>query len=348
MIYIVTIFIIVLMYYIIKFSKIKHKEKVFLKITFIILFLLLALRNEYHFYDIQNYIRGFNLIKEMPLKDAFEVINAEPIYIILVKLISFFSFNERIFLGITSLLSLIGPYLFIKRNSKNYLMSVIMYIGFGFYILTFYAIRQAIALSLLLYITKFLTNKNYIKFTVGVIIATLIHNSSIIFIFNIFLTKIKMSNIINYFYIVIAFIVLFMSENINNFIITFFYSEYINYESKSSGINLFILISSLLIFCIFLKNVNKYDFKNNSIENISINNIYFSGILQILAINNGIIARLINNSYIFIILIFPYVITNNKKNKNIVNILATTIILVVTIYLLYSYPLELQYLIMNI
>lgn len=101
--------------------------------------------------------------------------------------------NFQILLGFTSIFTVTPVVIFIMEEVKegNKALSLFIYI-FIFFLISFNAIRQMIAISLIIYSFKYIINSNIVKYFITVIIATLFHNTAIIALLFFFLKgKIK-------------------------------------------------------------------------------------------------------------------------------------------------------------
>ena len=129
--------------------KLKKHNKAFLNIAFLQLFILLALRKDNIATDLETYKRVFFEISNTSWENVFNIA-WEPLFIILCKVVVTLFNNFNVLLVIVALIGLIGPYSFIKRYSKNYYISVILFVGLYFYSSQFFILRQIIAISFLL------------------------------------------------------------------------------------------------------------------------------------------------------------------------------------------------------
>lgn len=150
---------------------------------FLPLFILSALRGETVGGDLKNYLPGFD---DASKADSFEHLmwttNTEPGFKILNWIISVLSPTHRMFIIVTSIISLIGPAYLIYKYSKSPLFSSLLYFSLGFYTNTFNNVRQSVALSLCLFAIPLVVERKLLKFLIIVILAATIHYSAGIFI----------------------------------------------------------------------------------------------------------------------------------------------------------------------
>ena len=284
----------------------KHK-KVFLNIVFIQLFLLLALRKDNVATDLDAYKRVFFEVSNTSWKNLFSSFYWEPLYILLCKLVSSCICNFNVFLIVVAILSLIGPYFFILKYSKNFYLSTIMFVGMYFYSFHFFALRQIIALSILLISIKFADERMLFKFIGLVLIATLFHKSSLLFciIYPLYNINFSKRNFIIYIFSLI--VCLFAKDVITNFVVSIIYSNYSTWVNTDGGYFLFILFIFVMLFTIYL---DKYIINEKS---KSIYLCFFVAIiLQVLAISSNPFARLVLDYYIVLIVMIPNSIMDTK------------------------------------
>lgn len=146
---------------------------------------------------------------------------------------------------------------FIYKYSDSVWLSVIVYIAFGFYFNSLHILRQYMALSIVLYSYDYLLSRNFVKFSLIVVIATFFHTSAALFILTYFVVRQKLSTpnllIIFSVFTVIAFVggqalmqILVFSEK--------YQQEYLNNtDTEGSGFSMLVLMMSLMGMGLLLK-----------------------------------------------------------------------------------------------
>lgn len=226
------------------------REKVFLIIAMTVLFVLVAIRDE---------SMGNDTIKYLDLytKCAEEKWNVDIFggyydsgYLIFNILLSYISPSRRFFMIVMSLIFNLSVYRFIKNNSKNYLLSVLIYIGLLFFYSSMTMMRQFMAMSIMLESIKFAKEKRIVPFILLALLALTIHSTAILafFIYPIYNTKYKSnrtlaiiaSSIIATLFIgnIYASLMEFLGRN------TYYLSRIGNSENISSIIN-FVIYSAI-------------------------------------------------------------------------------------------------------
>ena len=162
--------------------------------------------------DMKNYEDFFHLASNSSFSYLFTNAHFELGFKLYTKFVSLFTTNYSIFIFITSFLSMIGIYDFIKENSKNYFASIYLFITFNYFIYYFCTLRQVLAISILLLSMRFIKSKDFKKFIFLVLLASLFHKTAIIFGIVYFIPYIKLTKKkINYFYI--GSLILFLLKN---------------------------------------------------------------------------------------------------------------------------------------
>lgn len=166
------------------------QNNIFLIFDFIVLFILGSIRYNVGT-DYLNYVNN-----QFPLIIAKVPVN---INFLSVKLIQFgyflghgFSnYPYQIVFSIFQFIILIFVFKWIKNDSLNKGYSVALIILSSYFSYSLSAMRQSMAISIMLYATKYIKNKNLIKYAICLVIAYLIHSSVIIYVFFYLLSYIK-------------------------------------------------------------------------------------------------------------------------------------------------------------
>ena len=320
----------------------KKKNKIYINISFIILFIILILREPYS--DMIRYIQVFKQTNLQTFSSILEL-RWEVLYLVLNLIVKLFTESERIFIIVLAVLTLVGPYTFIKKYSDNYFFSLIFFIILGIYNYNFYIIRQAIAISILLMSIKHIEQKSLIKFLLYIIVAAGFHTSSIIFIIAYPLCNIKINikGIIIYFFS--SILVFLSSKKIVSLIYSISsYSTYSERQSVSDGKGRLILLILIFIAVLILNYKNgKIDLNSKKIfdkrEKGDKNTIFFNmlmiGIIfQVLAIRQSVIVRLANIFITGAIILIPNAIYETK-DKNYKYAICTAILICAILYAIY-------------
>ena len=152
----------------------------FLIISFIPIVLLTAFRSKDVGYDTIQYLGHFERVRE-GMETEMDISHFEIGYRYFVKLIAHFTHSNVIFLSIMAVITNIPIALMIAKCSKDYFLSVILYIAIGNFTFQLTAIRQSIALSILTVAVYFALNRKLIWFLLCIFVASLFHRSALLF-----------------------------------------------------------------------------------------------------------------------------------------------------------------------
>lgn len=310
-----------------KYISSEKKEKYFLITTFILFFILVGFRELTVGNDTPVYLSFFKscniLMWDAVTFDSYY----EGGYIILNVLINYISNNSRIFLLIMSLIFnlIIGE--FIKENSKNYLLSILMYVCLLFFYSSMTMMRQFCALCIVLHSFKYIKQQKIIPFLLLIIFGSFFHSSVwvALLLYPLFYMKHNIKNVV--FMIMVALLSLIFLEPIIDFICNLIGRE--NYYLDRFGSNNIANIlytatygTIYLFCCVILKN------KSINQKNFYLNVILVATLFNFIAINMNILARASLYFEIFSIIVLPNVITvlKNKDNVKIVFLITLAVL----------------------
>jgi len=305
---------------------IKENSK-YLFIIIGILTLFLLLRSTKVGIDTKNYENIFNYCREKNIIELLTYERHEIGYKYYTKFISLFT-NYHLFLCITSVITMMGIYFFIKENSKNYFLSILLFITFNFYGYYFGILRQSIAISILLCGYKYVFEKKIWKFLLFVLLATLFHKTAFIFIILYFIKYVHIDKRKLLIWIGIIVMSFISRQFILNFIINYVYKPADLTFYSGSGYKMLILLIGLGICCYFFQDRLLKQDKNNQ---LLINMIFVGGIMQTLS-------TMFSNTY-RVTLYFTYAMIplipnmiETIKNKKIKNCIILCMIALLSIY----------------
>lgn len=250
-IYIIEIILIFFFRYIFKKEK---TDKLFLKVSFLVLLLSLIFRKPVS--DMGNYLNYFHYLNECSWEN-FMKFDLEIFYKILNLCIGKIWLNDTFFIIVIALITSIGPYFLIKKYSKNYGMSILLYISIGTFYMQFFILRQAIAISILSFSLIFIEKKQFIKYAMLVIVASLFHSSALFFIiiYPFAVWKNKKNKFI--LFSVASVIAYIFKEKIVSLITHTGYASYLNstkYGYSGSGYGALCMFIILILLCYIFDN----------------------------------------------------------------------------------------------
>ncbi len=178
-------------------------KKIFCIITFVSLFLLIALRHPSMGVDLgygntTGYLFMYEKIARMSWTEALinNVQHYERGYIIFNKFLSCFSKDPQLLIVACALISSLSVSYLIYKNSKRPLLSIVIYIALPAFFICFSGLRQAIAISITMIAFEMIKNRKPVKFVALVILASFFHSSAIVFLIAYPLYNIKQTKLI--------------------------------------------------------------------------------------------------------------------------------------------------------
>ncbi|WP_143315064.1 EpsG family protein [Clostridium sp. HBUAS56017] len=208
----------------------------------------------------------------------------------------------------------------IKRYSKDYWMSLIIYLCFPlFYLNSLSVVRSFAALAIVFYGFKYIEKRKFVKYLILVVCASMFHKSALIsivfyFIFNLNLKTPKLITIL-------ALLPIF-SVGLSNIVIKYLpiygvYTQNTSIQEGTKAIIIFIILAIILL--IFRKKI----IAANTIVN-GYYNIYFVGVsIYLMFFSQGTMGhRLSLYGTIFSVLLIPEIVSKFKSRKGrfIINI----------------------------
>ncbi len=317
---------ILIVYIFINIIPIKNKKNAFINVVFLVLLWILILRGK--FSDMINYSDMFTYIGTLSWKNL-RIVNWEYGFVVLNKLIYILTKNEQIFFSIISIITLGGQYVFIKKYSKNYLGSIILFIGLNFYNYNYILLRQEIAITIILFSIKYIENNNAIRFLFSVFLASLFHQSALVFIFIYPLNKIRCTNKLKIYMVPIFVFVYIIRGVIKNVI---YIDKYVIYEGgvqSSDGYTMLMVLIAVYIAMLITEMLLKIKKEDYNAENVFWWMYIIAIVAQILATTQSIMARIVLYFNLSMIVLLPNTIEKieDKNSKILINILLIIMIL---------------------
>lgn len=297
------------------------KERYFHFASFLLL-LFASCRGESVGGDLESYIPLFqNTTGNSSLTEVIQtalLTGYEVGFVLLCKVICFFSDDSRWFIVVTSCISLIGPFYFINKYSKNKGLSILLYLLLAFYNVSYNNIRQSVAISIVLISLHFLINRKKLLFFFGVALATTMHTSAVFSVFFYLFYRLRYSLSRAVGLIVgggLTFI--FWGSLLYQYVLSNFFVKYLeNGESEMSGTGFGMLAVYLFValVCLFLfeKVRKKFDDEEFMVVKMLLYSVIFTVLIQAFATYMANITRLTYYFYILVIVLLPNILVNIK------------------------------------
>lgn len=313
-------------------------------IPILLLTLLAGLRDRYVGTDTWTYTQPFN-----PNYDNTTLVldaNVEYGYQIFVYLINYLTNEYYWYLFIMALITVILMILAIRKYSIDYLLSIYIYITFGFYTFLFNTVRQAIALAILFYGVKFFLEKKLLKYILVVFIASLFHISAWVmlpfYFFIHFKLRVELKVAFTFISSLLAssVVIKYLSANNQRY-------EHYTQTSENAGGYLLLIFYSVIALALYVFGRNLRE--NNKSYNL-LEQLYFCGLVFVIPITllgtdpSGP-QRVLYNFSVYLILLIPLVIKdkfNQLGYKILFYILGFVYFMMMTYSLYGIYPYELN------
>lgn len=171
-------------------------KKVFIICSMIILFLEAALRHRLTGGDLLGYLNRYELYRHYSFDEIIKLYTMpdfkDPTYYLTGWFVSQIFRNEQWWLVIIAALFTCSITWLIWRESKIPLISIIMIVALEYYEFSFSGLRQTIAISILIFSFYFLKERKPIPFALMVILASLYHQTALIFLLIYPISKVKL------------------------------------------------------------------------------------------------------------------------------------------------------------
>lgn len=300
-------------YYRVKLNGIQINKRLINKETFfkilipsLLIFLLLVLRHDYVGSDTQNYHYLFNNLSNNYLfdalkscKDILDVLNKELGFYFIYTIFRMFGLSFRWVLALHAFLYVLAISLLIKRYSKDYILSYILFFLFGFFIFAT-TMRQSFALTFTIFAFIAAKERRIFLYLLWCAIAISFHFSAIIFLPVYFFINGIPSKQKIYLGIVLSLGLYFFRGVIVSSVLKFLENEGYQ-ENWVTGISTLIILIPLYLLPLLSKNEK---IKNN----VTWNMIAACIILFPLTQYNPFFSRMIMYFQIYYIIYIPYII----------------------------------------
>ena len=291
----------------------RNAQDVALKILLFLMYLILALKSETVGSDISGYREMYVHYGSVPFND-FSYSSMEIGYIFLMKLGNIIGLSFQGFEAVLYAITIIPMYYFIKRNSCDVMISVLILFCLDFFVFACSGLRQTVAMSMCVGSFTYLTNKKnssihgFNKLILAIIIvgvASFIHRSSLLFIPVLLIVYYRFKVLTYALYAVVVLILLFVPHYFININAEYELSKYELDERLTLGM-MFVFDVIMIVFYYISIRINKI-----SIDKIStwqFGNVILYGLLLMVVFNGSMILRAALYELVFFAIIMPIAI----------------------------------------
>lgn len=202
--------------------------------------------------DTQSYLTSFSITSQLSLKDFFAIqFSTEKGYSVFEYIIGTLGFDFTGLLVASATIYITSVSFVIKKYSRNPWMSFFIFVAFGFFTFGMSAIRQSIAMGLILIAFNYAVEKKVYKYLMFVLLATTFHTTAIVFLPVYWVGKIQ----INKFTIFLLLcLMLLIIDNIDYIQLIFIENARITYEEvETGGLLMIAFIALSLVLCYFVR-----------------------------------------------------------------------------------------------
>lgn len=289
---------------------------------FVIYFLLLTIVGGFRGISVGSDTRTYSIVFNWlgnysgNLFDYSNQYNYEIGYVFLNKIIYYISQNFQILLIIEMTLLNYSVYKLIQYFSKDWLMSVLVYVGFTYFFLSFNISRQFIAISIsLLSLVYFAKGKKKIAICL-ILLAAIFHRSALLFLIIPLLSSIQFNKSKFNLLVIFNFIMLFPINMLITHVVMNnpHYSDSLNQDPELVGVAGILFTIGLAILFVFL--YFSVDFQRiNLIDRIMIISLLIILDLHILSLFSIYVGRIRYVYELLLIVVIPYALSKMKFQK---------------------------------
>ncbi len=293
-------------------KKTKLKKNLFIVLCFVQCLLISANRKGVGS-DYYMYVNAFSSMAQ----DGFSNLSYEDWeigYILLNKVIGFFTSEIPVFLAVTSFLTLVGPFFLIWKYSVNPFMSVFLFLNMYLFYMDMNFLRQGIAISIMCFAYGFLRDKKFWRFLLFTIIAATFHFTVLYMIPVYFVSLLKVNLKSMLLYGVGLAIYFIFSNSVLNLLFSKFHTEYAHSIYIRLGVFFYYAIFPLML-CVGMIPLAFYlkDRMSRSM-NLLIHMTLMMGFWQAAMIKHALFERFSYYTMFFVILAVPEAI-NEFRDK---------------------------------
>lgn len=146
---------------------------------FLLLFIIMALRDITVGMDLYTYKEFFLDVKKMQFGDI-SIKNNDYLYIVLNWIIGRFTDNYQVFIAIVSALTLLPVCIQYSRERRHAFLKIVLFMNMPIFIMFFSGLRQSLALAFTMISYEFVKKKKVVSFIITSLIAMELHHSAFI------------------------------------------------------------------------------------------------------------------------------------------------------------------------
>lgn len=299
-------------------KKLDYQNLPILLSMFILIFFA-GLRDRFVGTDTNNYVDIFNYLKfeNDSIFDTESTI--EKGYLIIEKIALLLSSNYWSLLTLIAAICVYSNFYIIKKLSKNFFISIFIYLTLTSYLIFFNGARQGLAVSISVISIQFIINRNLTRFVICILIASLFHRTALILIPFYYILRIQFTYKKALLFLIFGLIAFYLFSNIITLFDSSIEKRYAAYENRGAQGGQLLAFFFISITAILIKLRKEITIQNLKLYDLYLNLCLFSGIIYIVVIFTGSdvnFIRITNYFTIGYILIWPIVFSDVKLYKN--------------------------------
>ena len=249
------------------------QKKCLIFFSFGLFLFIAAFRSEQIGNDTAEYLRIFRSISYSGDISRFAW-RFESGYLYLNRILGLLTSQEQSIIVFTSLITMLGFARFIYKYSKVPWLSVYLFFTLGYFSMFMNTIRLNIAIVLILYSFDFIEKRNFLKFLLIVIFASLFHRTAIVFLVAYFITEYKFNRKIISSAVIVSLISFLIFPEMFSLLIRVFptYSYYIGSVYLDGNIRIASVLNMLVgLSIMFFSYISQRNTNRGSLVNINRN-----------------------------------------------------------------------------
>lgn len=293
----------------------KKYPRLYLVFIFVVFFLISGLRSPLVGNDTLNYVQLFDELRILPVSN-FES-RFEKGYLYFNLFLGYLFKNSQALLIISALIICSGYFFLITKYSKIPWMSVYLFLTLRFFDASMNVLRLSIAMSLIFVGVYCLLENKRICFFLFVILASLFHNTAIIFIVVYFLKYFKLNIKYLTITIMISFGITFFFDKLIFIVFQIFpaYTSYITSSYMGNEVKLATVLNLIINLIVFVWIFYMHKRSNDPTDEALIK-IFFIGVcISVISFEFTLLDRVSELFTVFMIVLIPNSISLIKSSK---------------------------------
>lgn len=250
----------------------------------VLIFLYAALRGQTVGIDLPNYSNNYTEISFWSIDDilhnsASYTFSRDPFFWVVMKILTFISSDPQIMIVAVSAIVALSISVLIYRSKTDVLLCFLIFICLRYYSFTFTGLRQAIAMSVLIFAVKYLETKKFVPFILITLIAAAFHASALVFLLAypiMLIKKTQLLLLVSFVFLIFAFAFNSLFSKIVLFV-PFFNDRFSNYLEMSETLTGKVIFGIYLIVLIFIliqqKQIRTFIVKKTSLSKLKLKEI---------------------------------------------------------------------------